>query len=57
MELAARIGMTQSDLSKLERRQDVRVSTLSDLADAVGGRLRIVLEVGRERTRIAIPSR
>ena len=57
VELAARIGMTQSDLSKLERRRDVRVSTLCDLADAVGGRLRIVLEVGRDRIGIAIPSR
>jgi len=50
VELAERIGMTQSDLSKLERRKDVRISTLSELAGAVGGRLRIILELGGERT-------
>jgi len=43
-ELAQRLGMSQSDLSKLERRGDVRVSTLRDLSQAVGGRLRILVE-------------
>lgn len=56
VELAGRIGMSQSDLSKLERRRDVRVSTLRELAGAVGGRLEILLEVDGERTRIAVPA-
>jgi len=56
VELAGRIGMTQSDLSKLERRKDVRVSTLRELAGAVGGRLRILLEVGGEQTEIVVRS-
>ena len=41
-ELAARIGMSQSDLSKLERRRDVRVSTLRSYVEALGGRLRLL---------------
>ena len=35
-ELAKRIGMSQSDLSKLERRRDVKVSTLRAYAAALG---------------------
>lgn len=35
-ELARRIGMSQSDLSKLERRSDVKVSTLRSYAAALG---------------------
>lgn len=35
-ELAARIGMSQSDLSKLERRADVKVSTLRTYVEALG---------------------
>jgi len=35
-ELAERIGMSQSDLSKLERRSDVKVSTLRAYAAALG---------------------
>ena len=54
VELAGRIGMSQSDLSKLERRADVRVSTLRELAGAVGGRLRILLEVGGESAEIVL---
>lgn len=38
-ELAERIGMAQSDLSKLERRGDVRVSTLRAYLAGLGGTL------------------
>ena len=41
-EVAARLGISQSDLSKLERRSDARLSTLRAYAAAVGGRLRLV---------------
>jgi transcriptional regulator with XRE-family HTH domain len=44
--LARRIGISQSDLSKLERRADVRVSTLNAYAEAVGGRLRLLVVAG-----------
>ncbi len=45
-ELASRLSMSQSDLSKLERRRDVRLSTLRAYAAALGGRVRVVVEIG-----------
>ena len=47
VELAGRLGMSQSDLSKLERRSDVRLSTLRNYAEALGGTLRVVFVAGR----------
>ncbi len=44
VELAARLNMSQSDLSKLERRRDVRLSTLRAHAAALGGTLRVLFE-------------
>jgi DNA-binding transcriptional regulator YiaG len=38
-EVAARLGMTQPEVSKLERRWDVRISTLSAYVGALGGLL------------------
>lgn len=38
-EVAARLGMTQPEVSKLEQRRDVRVSTLNAYVAATGGRL------------------
>lgn len=43
-ELAERVGISQSDLSKLERRRDVRLSTLRSYVEALGGRLRLLFE-------------
>jgi len=43
VELADRLGISQSDLSKLERRRDVRLSTLEAWAVALGSRLRLIL--------------
>jgi DNA-binding Xre family transcriptional regulator len=50
VELAARMEISQSDLSKLERRRDLRLSTLRALAGALGARLRAVMRFpdGRE---------
>ena len=42
VEMARRLGISQSDVSKLERRADVRVSTLRAYVAALGDRLRIV---------------
>lgn len=59
-EAARRAGMSQSDLSKLERRGDVRLSTLRHFARALGGRVQVIftrqgvtceLKVGDVRTR------
>jgi DNA-binding Xre family transcriptional regulator len=44
--LAARVGMSQSDLSKVERRADWKVSTLAAIVAGLGLRLRIVVEDG-----------
>jgi len=48
VEVARRIGISQSDLSKLERRRDVRLSTLAAYAEAIGGRLRLLFAGGTE---------
>ena len=44
-EVAQRMGMSQSDYSKLERRKDVRVSTLRVACGAIGGRLTLAVEL------------
>ncbi|CAN5893333.1 hypothetical protein BH23ACT12_BH23ACT12_10830 [soil metagenome] len=40
-ELAKRMGISQSDISKLERRTDVRMSTVQSYVSALGGKLRV----------------
>ncbi|NJL28944.1 MAG: helix-turn-helix transcriptional regulator [Thermoanaerobaculia bacterium] len=52
-ELAARVEITQSQLSKLERREDHRVSTLRRYVEALGGHLEIVAVIGSKRVRLA----
>lgn len=54
VEVARRIGISQSDLSKLERRKDVRLSTLAAYAEAIGGRLRILFAGGAEIAEIRV---
>jgi len=54
VELARRVGISQSDLSKLERRGDVRVSTLRAYAEALRGRLRLVFERDGKMTGIRL---
>jgi hypothetical protein len=49
--------MTQSDLSKLERRQDVRLSSLRSYAAALGGHLRVLFLLGAESTEIRLSVR
>jgi len=45
VELAERLGMTQGGISKLERSADPKLSTLRKLTQALGGTLRIEVEV------------
>lgn len=45
LELAQAMGISQSDYSKLERRRDVRVSTLRSVASAMKGRLVLLIEL------------
>jgi hypothetical protein len=41
-QIAERLGIKQSAVSKLERRTDMYVSTLRDLVEAMGGQLDVV---------------
>jgi transcriptional regulator with XRE-family HTH domain len=43
-EVAERLGIGQSDVSKLERRSDVRLSTLRAYARAIGARLYVGIQ-------------
>jgi len=43
-EVAKRLGIRQPSLSKIERQSDMKVSTLSGIAEAYGGKLRVVIE-------------
>ncbi|MEX2553673.1 MAG: helix-turn-helix transcriptional regulator [Actinomycetota bacterium] len=43
-QLAARMGISQSDVSKLERRSDMRVSTLAAAVESMEGTLRLSAE-------------
>lgn len=47
--MAPLIEMTQSELSRLERREDHRVSTLARYVHALGGRLMIVAEIRKKK--------
>jgi hypothetical protein len=44
--VATRLGMTQPEVSKLERRSDVRVSTLNAYVGALGGELVVTARLG-----------
>jgi len=43
-ELASRLEVAQSNVSRLERRQDMLVSTLREVVQACGGKLRVIAE-------------
>ena len=51
-ELAKRLGITQSQLSRFERRRDHRVSSLRKYIEALGGRLEIIAVFPDERIRL-----
>jgi DNA-binding XRE family transcriptional regulator len=51
-QVASRMGISQADVSKLERRADVRLSTLRAYAEAIGAELQVGLrEAGGETSR------
>ena len=52
-ELAQRVDVTQSQLSKLEHREDFRLSTLRRYVAALGGQLEIVAVVDGKRIRLS----
>jgi transcriptional regulator with XRE-family HTH domain len=43
-QLAERLGIRQSNVSKLERRANLLVSTLRDVVEAMGGELRVTAQ-------------
>lgn len=54
-ELARAIGTTQSGVSRIERQQDILVSTLRDYVAATGGSLRLVATYDDFETEIDLP--
>jgi DNA-binding XRE family transcriptional regulator len=52
-ELAAKVEITQSQLSKLERREDHRISTLRRYVKALGGELEVIAVVHGKRIKLA----
>lgn len=56
VQLAGAVGMSQSDLSKFERRRDVRLSTLRAYLEALGGRLRVFFELRGRQTEVLLRS-
>ncbi|MDE0026936.1 MAG: helix-turn-helix transcriptional regulator [Spirochaetaceae bacterium] len=56
-QVARRLRMTQSDVSKLERREDVRLSTLLAYARALGGRVRVTFDDGEATREIQLKPR
>ena len=52
VDVAEATDMTQSEVSRLERRQDVRLSTLKRFVEALGGELEVVATFGDKRVRL-----
>lgn len=53
-EVAGRLEVTQSTVSKLEHAEDVRVSTLRDYLEAIGARLELVAVFDDEARRVPV---
>ena len=53
-QVAGAMGISQSDYSKLERRGDVRVSTLGSAARALGGVLHLILHLPQSTVEVVI---
>jgi len=54
VELAERTGISQSELSKIERRADAHVSTLAKYAAGLGGTLELRVVVGGRPYRLEL---
>lgn len=55
-EVAGLIGTTQSGVSRIERQSDIKVSTLAEFVEALGGELRVHAEFGSDRIELAVHS-
>lgn len=56
VQMAKKAKMTQNDVSRAERRGDCLVSTLERYARALGGKLRLVLEIDGHAYSISLRS-
>jgi DNA-binding XRE family transcriptional regulator len=56
-QVARRLRITQSDVSKLERRENVQLSTLQAYARALGGRLLVTFDDGETTREVQIAPR
>ena len=54
VEMAAAAQMTQSEVSKLEKRSDYLVSTLRRAVRALGGDLEVTAVVGNKRIKLSV---
>jgi transcriptional regulator with XRE-family HTH domain len=54
--IARAIGTNQSGVSRIERQADILVSTLSHYVSALGGTLRLVVNVGGEEIEVVLPA-
>jgi predicted transcriptional regulator len=52
VEVAAEVEMTQSEVSRFEKRSDVRLSTLRRYVEALGGELEVSAVLGDKRVRL-----
>ncbi len=52
VDVAEVTDMTQSEVSRLERREDFRLSTLKRYVEALGGELEVVATFGDKRVRL-----
>ena len=55
-QLAEAMGVAQPDLSRLERREDAKVSTLRAYVEATGARLALVVDIGPDRVELRLGS-
>ncbi len=56
VQVAEAMGVSQSDYSKLERRRDVRISTLQAAASAMNGRLKLLVEMPEGKFEVVLNS-
>lgn len=54
VELAESLGVRQSSISQMENQDDITVSTLAKIIEALGGNLEIIAEFPNQKKRIKI---
>lgn len=55
-DLAERLGTTQSGVSRIERQDDTRISTLVEYVAHLGGRLRLVVDLPNGEIELIVPA-